>query len=116
MAIEQNERNVRLTPDLARTIQDWGERTFATAVTSKENLQVDYQVPLGEKVIDFHVRNKGTNGHGRGMLVEVADRTRKSANRDRRKRSQKNVLKASGERFTILYRDNLNSISIRDED
>ncbi|KKS95064.1 MAG: hypothetical protein UV71_C0013G0014 [Microgenomates group bacterium GW2011_GWC1_43_13] len=101
------ERYISVTKEYAESIQDWGEKVFATAVTSKENLIVKYQIPIRGKVIDFWVKNTKMNGSSKGMLVEV---TKTPLNKSHNKRGQRRAMEEEGLPHTILFKENLVNI------
>jgi hypothetical protein len=104
---EQEEQNQFLTEETAKKIKNWGEYVFATAITSIEHLQATYQVPVGEKRIDFWVKNLKLNGKSRGKWVEVTSTSIKKAGC---KRKQLNAMIREGLPHTILYGENLMKI------
>lgn len=109
-------KEILLTRDTAGEIADAGERIFARATTSRDNLVVTYQIPVGENVIDFMVQNRKVKRESCGKLVEISTiKTRRKAEKlSRRNRSNKDkqvlAMRESGQPFTVLYRENLEKI------
>lgn len=99
-------KEIRLTQENVGEIGNWGEKVFAEACLERGNLEVDYQIPVGEKVIDFRVRNTSRNDSV-GKLVEVTSSGHKNA----KKGEQRRAMRESGSPNTVLYGESLTRIN-----
>lgn len=94
----------KLSEEEIGKIKNWGERVFAEACSAKKNLHVEYQVPVGNKVIDFRVTNEQVGD--RGTLVEITVNTPEKVD----KTKQKAAMEESGQPNTVLYVDNMKKV------
>jgi hypothetical protein len=99
------ESEININPTNLGKLKNWGERVFATACLRK-GIRVTHQIPVGNSVIDFKVETRT----GDERLVEVTCASRKSAEKDRRKKRQLENMVKSGLSHSLLCAENLMQI------
>lgn len=98
----RHEKEVDINEGNIGELRNWGEKVFASACI-RVGIDLKYQIPIGESVIDFQVLTRT----GNKKLIEVTSSKRRNAQKDKRKRRQIRHMEESGMDYGLLCNEEL---------